>query len=262
VPIRYNEKWHHDGQLYLPPTIRSAEDVLQTYCGPELLEDEVNDVKKSLERLIAARDALTEALDLEVSPTVVVTATDKCVEDTVRHLHLPETNALLFDDNHALQYDPKTVVVDTFDAVPETRRRELVSYMQENLPTEEIEEELLAYLQDAPPAEKALEWDKVKGAWRWRVPMASAPIKPWSVPPLKSDASPWQRATDLGFQGPPWAQSPATTSNMNPRTSKSNACLSPVTPELTDGSAAARVDLKAVAERAAQLRQERVGKLV
>eukprot|EP00288_Rhodomonas_lens_P012605 CAMPEP_0177710820 /NCGR_PEP_ID=MMETSP0484_2-20121128/11534_1 /TAXON_ID=354590 /ORGANISM="Rhodomonas lens, Strain RHODO" /LENGTH=423 /DNA_ID=CAMNT_0019222517 /DNA_START=536 /DNA_END=1807 /DNA_ORIENTATION=- len=267
VPIHYKSDWHHDGQLYLPGSIRCSDEVIKTYCGPELLEDEVNDVKKSLERLIAARDALTETLGLDVNPTVVVTATDKCVEDTVKHLDLADGNAFLFDDNTALQYDPKTIVVPPFEALPEARRRELLFFMEEHLPAAELDEELVEYLEGARAEEKAIEWDAARGSYKWRIPVAATPMKPWKLPMLKSDASPWERASDSGFGMPPWANSPLAPEHKakptligpskQPLTSKSNACLSPVTPELADIPAGnARVDLRAVAERAAKLREE------
>eukprot|EP00961_Rhodomonas_salina_P061550 826473-Rhodomonas_salina.1 len=72
-------------------------------------------------------------------------------------------------------------------------------------------------------------------------------MKPWKLPMLKSDASPWERASDSGFGMPPWANSPLAPEHKakptligpskQPLTSKSNACLSPVTPELADSPA-------------------------
>eukprot|EP00286_Rhodomonas_abbreviata_P022315 CAMPEP_0181295660 /NCGR_PEP_ID=MMETSP1101-20121128/4269_1 /TAXON_ID=46948 /ORGANISM="Rhodomonas abbreviata, Strain Caron Lab Isolate" /LENGTH=592 /DNA_ID=CAMNT_0023400433 /DNA_START=249 /DNA_END=2027 /DNA_ORIENTATION=+ len=277
IPVQYKKEWHHEGQLYLPSHIVAAEEVLRTYCGPELLEDELNDVKKSMERLIAARDAISNHLGLDAKPTVVVTATDKSIEDTVKRLKLPDTNAYLFDDNKGLQYDPHAIVVEPLEALPQPRRCALLRFMEQHMPTEELEEELVEYLEGARDCEKAIEWNSELKQWRWRVPLASRPVQPWAVPELKRSCTPWERATESGFESPPWETGRPSAANAplagngkvilavpsKAQTSKSNGCLSPVTPaedvhsekeDLRGG--VMMVDLKAVAERALQLREE------
>jgi len=76
------------GQLHIPPVMQQAGDVLDHYCGPVHDENEEHDVLKGLERLIAARDAITHELGLATAPPVVVTATEKYLDLTLHYLGL------------------------------------------------------------------------------------------------------------------------------------------------------------------------------
>ena len=92
--LRYSAHWHDAGhQLHVPPEMKSADDVFAHYCGEELAEDEVHDIKKSLERLLCARDVIAEELGLTTPPSVVVTAKEKDIDLTARHLGLDAKNS-------------------------------------------------------------------------------------------------------------------------------------------------------------------------
>ena len=73
--------------------MKSADDVFAHYGGEELAEDEVHDIKKSLERLLCARDVIAEELGLTTPPSVVVTAKEKDIDLTARHLGLDAKNS-------------------------------------------------------------------------------------------------------------------------------------------------------------------------
>ena len=70
IPLQWDPAWHRDGQLYLPPTVRDADEVLATYApdGLPLLEEERVDLRKSIERLLAAREAVRAGLGLAAPP--------------------------------------------------------------------------------------------------------------------------------------------------------------------------------------------------
>ena len=64
LPLRYEAGWHYGGQVHIPSSMREAKSVQERYSGPSLDEDEEHDVLKGLERLLAARDAVAQALGL------------------------------------------------------------------------------------------------------------------------------------------------------------------------------------------------------
>ena len=41
IPLRWNASWHEGGQVYFPSSVKTADDILDTYCTPiELMEEE------------------------------------------------------------------------------------------------------------------------------------------------------------------------------------------------------------------------------
>jgi hypothetical protein len=123
VPVRYADEWHgHDGQLYLPSSLKTSDDIFKTYTGPELLEDEIHDVKLALDRLLAARNGVMHELGLAVPPRVVVTAAAKHVETTARFYGLSPDACLLFDDNIELRNAPQVVLVNPHESLQPDRR--------------------------------------------------------------------------------------------------------------------------------------------
>jgi len=181
--LRYDSHWHDSGgQVHIPPAIHDALDVLSTYCGPTLDEDEEHDVLKGLERLLAARDAITLELGLASPPAVVVTATEKNLDLTSRHLGLKAQRAVLYDDNVALSKDKRVVTVDPLKSLPRAQRDELLSFMQQVLPVEEIDDDLLTYLEGAHPDEQSLRFDPLTGAAAWWIPEQRAgSARKWRV---------------------------------------------------------------------------------
>uniref|UniRef100_A0A7S0F5D2 PAS domain-containing protein n=1 Tax=Hanusia phi TaxID=3032 RepID=A0A7S0F5D2_9CRYP len=247
INVKYNEEWHSEGQLYIPSEISNAQEMMNTYQGPELLEDEANDVSKSLERLIAARDAIAQELGLTTPPVIVVTASDKRVTDTAEHLGLSSEHAYLFDDNEALRKDPKVIVVEPTESLPASRRDELLAFLENNLPASQLEEELVEYLEGARPGEQSIQRDPQTGAVSWFIPMAAKEQASWEVPNLPDSA--WERAMSKGFNAPPWME----------EYSSKDGSLSPITPAegATNPISLRRthVDLKAAAERAVLMRE-------
>ena len=87
VPVRWNPRWYADKQLYLPIQQASAHEIMAECAWPgELLHDEVVDMRKSLERLLAVRQVLQTELGLDQLPQVVITAQRKCVRKTAAAL--------------------------------------------------------------------------------------------------------------------------------------------------------------------------------
>mmetsp|Transcript_41351 Transcript_41351/g.130135 ORF Transcript_41351/g.130135 Transcript_41351/m.130135 type:complete len:711 (+) Transcript_41351:179-2311(+) len=247
INVKYNEEWHSEGQLYIPSDVTSAKEMMKAYQGPELLEDEANDVSKSLERLIAARDAIAQELGLTTPPVIVVTASDKRVTDTAEHLGLSSEHAFLFDDNEALRKDPKVIVVEPTESLPASRRDNLLAFLESNLPASQLEEELVEYLEGARPGEQSIQRDPQTGAVSWFIPMAATEQSRWEVPNLPNSA--WERAMSNGFNAPPWME----------EYSGKDGSLSPITPPEAETNPIAlrraHVDLKAAAERAVLMRE-------
>ena len=181
VPVRYADDWHAQGQLVFPSRIKTSEEIFSTYAGPDLLEDEQHDVKKSLDRLLAARDAVARELGLAQAPRVVVTSQAKNLAATARHLGVPIETCLLFDDNTDLRRDPRVVLVEPLESLPRRRRQELLAFMQLNLPVDTLDQELVEYLEDARPDEKSIRRD-ADGTLSWWVPEATHPLPSWRTP--------------------------------------------------------------------------------
>lgn len=181
VPVRYADEWHAQGQLFFPSDVKSSEDIFATYTGPELLEDEQHDVKMSLDRLLAARDAVVSELGLVRAPPVVVTAQTKALDMTARQLHLPVESCLLFDDNTDLRREARVVLVEPLESLPHKQRHEVLAFMQEQLPVETLEQDLVDYLEEARPDERSL-WRDQSGKLAWHVPEATHPLQSWRTP--------------------------------------------------------------------------------
>mmetsp|Transcript_5060 Transcript_5060/g.8138 ORF Transcript_5060/g.8138 Transcript_5060/m.8138 type:complete len:742 (+) Transcript_5060:95-2320(+) len=253
IDVQYAD-WHHDGELYIPETVESAEEMMNAYKGPELLEDEQTDILKSMERLIAARDAVWNELGLITPPSVVVTAQDKHVDRIMDRLGLPADNAFLFDDNDQLEGADKVVLVEGFEALPIDRRNKVMNFMNKELPVSEIDEDLIEYLEGAKPEERAVERDDKSGKVQWRVPLADKAAKPWQMPTLKprKSSNTWERASATGLDVAPWKKVPAL--------KQEPGCISPITPSSEDveHSRTLPADLKVAAEKAFKLRMTSV----
>lgn len=191
LELRYAPGWHDSGsQVHIPPTVRAPEDVLAMYSGPELDEDESHDVLKGMERLLAARDAVAHELGLATPPPVVVTAKEKDVKLTTRHLGLEMSNAVLYDDNVALARNKHVMLVEPLMGLPRAQRDELLCFMNKELPVEEIDEDLLLYLESADPCEQSLRFDAVTGCVSWWIPeLAGGSLKKWKILEPPKDAA-------------------------------------------------------------------------
>lgn len=64
VPIHWRPEWHHDGQVYFPPDLASADQMVDASRQDGLTEldaDDLHGLSKSLERLLVARQVVAEA---------------------------------------------------------------------------------------------------------------------------------------------------------------------------------------------------------
>eukprot|EP00802_Teleaulax_amphioxeia_P005925 Tamp_05929.p1 GENE.Tamp_05929~~Tamp_05929.p1 ORF type:complete len:833 (-),score=200.19 Tamp_05929:344-2806(-) len=260
LPVRYAEDWHDDqGQIHFPPHVQTSEDILATYAGPELEEDEVHDVKMSLDRLLAARNAVAHELGLSAAPPVVVTAEAKKTEATAQHLNMPVESCLLFDDNVELRDDRHVVLVEPLESLPADRREQLLEFMQRELPAERLEEDLIEYLEEAKPNEMSIKRD-VNGKLTWWVAETTGKVPGWRTP----DISPSRGASCQLLQLKPGADSLRwhvkdvhEESDHGSNVSPSNESVSPSNearnvPLRTAGQGL--VDLRAAVERAAFMR--------
>lgn len=182
VPVRYADDWHAQGQLFLPPGIQTSQDIFSTYAGPDLLEDEQHDVKMSLDRLLAARDAVVRELGLPQAPPVVVTSQAKDLETTARHLGVPIETCLLFDDNTDLRHNPRVVLVEPLDSLAPPRRRDVLAFMQRHAPIDTLDPDLVDYLEEARPDEKSVRRG-ADGRLSWWIPEAAHALPCWRTPP-------------------------------------------------------------------------------
>lgn len=79
------------------------------------------DLRKSLERMLAARQAIVNELGLEEPPVVVVTATPKDVMSTASFLGYDPRHSFLWDDNEKLRSNPRVTLVQPYDSMPDDR---------------------------------------------------------------------------------------------------------------------------------------------
>jgi hypothetical protein len=197
IPIRWCPPWHASGQLYLPPALESADDMLAAAHAQHGLQHldtaDLLGLSKSLERLLIARQVIAEALRLPALPDVVVTAADKDVERTVRHLGYPLRSAFLWDDNPALRGAPRVIHVPPFDRLPSDRHDRLAALLRDRLPAASLPPPLADFLLTAGPADRAVRpRPGGAGGVEYAVARAVRPSsawRPWPVPPEPAPVS-------------------------------------------------------------------------
>mmetsp|Transcript_7821 Transcript_7821/g.23532 ORF Transcript_7821/g.23532 Transcript_7821/m.23532 type:complete len:429 (+) Transcript_7821:219-1505(+) len=192
IPLRYDDSWHLDGQLVLPPSVRDASEVMTAYNGPPLTSDEQGDLSHSLERLLVARDAVQDALGLDQPPSVVVSAAVKQVPRTAEVLGFP-ANTFLWDDNPRMAGQAGVLVVPPFVALGTRQRQCLAEFLERELPPSTLPEDLLDFMASANPTETVLSFrDGPSGLVPvWNLPAADGDQSPlWPLPqPLSQTAS-------------------------------------------------------------------------
>jgi hypothetical protein len=229
LPLRWEPQWHRGAQVFIPPTAANAEDVMRTYSlKAPLLEDERQDLHKSFERLLATRAVIAEELGLDSFPHLVVTATPKDVESTMRHLGIPLENAYLWDDNDKLRDDPRVVHVEHFDALPFKQAGALVDFLDKNCPAHELEEDLVDFMMGADPADVVIEEDGA-GMMRYRIP-ACHEVREWALPCLVQTTMYQDRAAK-GLACLEMERRGVGGLEAEPTDMLTNGYLSPVTPE-------------------------------
>mmetsp|Transcript_38519 Transcript_38519/g.79002 ORF Transcript_38519/g.79002 Transcript_38519/m.79002 type:complete len:409 (+) Transcript_38519:120-1346(+) len=247
LQVQYKDEWHCNGQICFPSHIRESSEITDCYKGPETIPEEATDMQKAIERLLAARDAITEELELDAPPDVVVTATEKDVSSTVCALGLPDRNAYLFDDNTNLQYDSKVVITEPLESLPLEQTREVLKFMNHHLPVHTLDEDLVEFLQGSPLDNRALEFDPETQQLCWRCPVMTQQPPVWRIPEFV--------ATEA--MGRPRSGGLSRSRSLSPVTPDS------VTPPLESLASSARscasqqgaVNLRAAVERAIELRK-------
>jgi len=184
VPLRWHPDWHHRAQIFIPPSVADADSVMQTYSLPEpLLEEEYRDLKKSFERLLATRAVLAEELQLERPPDLVVTASPKDVEGTMRQLGIPIENAYLWDDNLKLRDNPRVVQVPHFNALPPKQHAAVLDFLNTHCPAHLLEDDLVDFMMGADPIDVAIARDEMSGQLIYRIPVCDE-LEDWTLPCL------------------------------------------------------------------------------
>ena len=128
--------------------------------------------------------ALWETIAKEVSaPSVVVTAEAKKTEATAQHLNVPVESCLLFDDNVELRDDPHAVLVEPLVSLPSARRKQVLEFMQRELPAERLEEDLIEYLEEASLNEMSIRRD-VNNKPTWWIAETRGKVPAWRTPEI------------------------------------------------------------------------------
>ena len=197
--------------------------------------------------------ALWETIAKEVSaPSVVVTAEAKKTEATAQHLNVPVESCLLFDDNKELCDDPHAVLVEPLESLPSARRKQVLEFMQRELPAERLEEDLIEYLEEAKPNEMAIKRDE-NNKLTWWVAETTGKVPGWRTPKISPSRGasyqplPFKRGAD-SLHG--HVKDEHEVSDHGSNVSPSNEALN--VPLRTAGQGL--VDLRAAVERAAFMR--------
>mmetsp|Transcript_49279 Transcript_49279/g.154603 ORF Transcript_49279/g.154603 Transcript_49279/m.154603 type:complete len:586 (+) Transcript_49279:313-2070(+) len=200
IVLQWYDKWHRDGQIYFPNDVNSADELLEK-TNWHLLDEERTDIKKSLERLLAARQVVFEELGLECLPDLVVTAQPKNVEKTGMALGYNPQNCFLWDDNPKLHLDPKVLGVPPYEEMLEDRQEKLLNFLNECLPPEQMEEDLWEFMLGAGPCDASLREDSVTGDKTYHVKTTKS-LDPWPIPEFRaSEVSAKMRKAGLAEEG-------------------------------------------------------------
>ena len=220
IPLQYAPEWHVDGQVILPSSVATADDVMAAYSGPYLTDDEHVDISHSMQRLLAARDAIQRALGLQSPPPVVISASGKDVPRTAAALGFPPAATFLWDDNPSLVGRAGVVPVPPYVALDREARGRLEDFLARHLPASSLDDDLLDFMASAHPGESVLALEGPDG---------SVPV--WSLPlSAEASAQPWPVPEPCGRR-PPSEPAPQPSAVYD----WEGGCLSPVTP--TDGGA-------------------------
>jgi hypothetical protein len=217
IPLQYAPEWHVDGQLIIPSGVSSSADVMAAYSGPTLTEDEHVDISQSMQRLLAARDAIQHALGLALPPPVVVSAASKDVPRTAEALGFPPAATFLWDDNPTLVGRAGVVPIPPYVELGRAAHARLTDFLARHLPASGLDDDLLDFMASAHPGESVLSFEGDDGCVpTWTLPLsAEVSPQPWPVPePSAVPVLDKQAAAMHSWEG---------------------GCMSPVTP--TDGAA-------------------------
>ena len=194
--VPWNPAWLDGGQLYIPQSAADADAVMrESAAGLDALPAEDRDsLRRAVERLLAARAALRDALGLAAHPDAVVTAAPKDVPRTARRLGCPAARAHLWDDNPRLRGRPGAHVVPPFTRLAPAQRGRLLAFLGERLPLASLPPELVDVMLGARPQDRSLARNPA-GELEYRVPAAGGPgeigePEPWPpLPPPTADAA-------------------------------------------------------------------------
>ena len=224
IPVQFAPEWHKDGQLYIPADIMSANEIMQRYCGPQLIQEEHDDMLHAMERLIAARDAVLKSLALPIgSITVVVTSSHKDVQRTATTLGVRPETTYLWDDNSKLLGCAGVVAVEPYAALDTERHAQLMRFLEATMPAQSLDADLLDFMSSAPPDETVLS-RSADGSPVWQLPTRAAPPRPWPVPLLRA-----KEGLEAGSMSPvtpaDWLDSDAGLARTDGRRLLSDRCL-------------------------------------
>ena len=182
--LQYDPRWHLNRRLYIPAQV-STEDVFKTVQN-ELNEEESHNFLLYLERLLAARNAVEEALGLDwESVSVVVTGTRKDVRQTARDLGLNPSASFLWDDNVELTGCPEVITVPPYLSLERNKAERLDSFLETTMPACELDQNLVDFLLEPQMEETAvIAKDPATGSTVWSLPwlpIAKDPPSPWPV---------------------------------------------------------------------------------
>lgn len=158
VNLRWKKEWHHSpDQVVIPPEIKDPEEIVAAYDGiTPLLEGEKQDLFMSFQRLLCIRQVVQEELELDYTPQVVVTSTMKDVQATAQKLGLRPERSYLWDDNTVLEGQPHVLTVDPYVAMDPPCRDRLLNFLQEELPADELREEVVDFMLGAKPDQRCV----------------------------------------------------------------------------------------------------------
>ncbi len=184
IPLEWNPSWHDGSQVYFPPNMETADEIIGMLRTDELECQELFGLAKSLERLLIARQVIAEQLKLSSLPDLVVTASDKEVGPTVEHLGYAADRATLWDDNPALRGHPGVVSVPSYTRLPSDHHARLLALLRRHLPPGDLPADLVDFLMSADPDERIIAELGPPGALDYALPCAAAPSHAWRAWPV------------------------------------------------------------------------------
>ncbi len=197
IPLEWNPSWHDGSQVYFPPDMETADEIIGMLRTKELECQEVFGLSKSLERLLIARQVIAEQLKLSSLPHLVVTASEKEVGTTVAHLGYSADRATLWDDNPALRGRQRVVLVPSYTRLPGDHHARLLAFLHSHQPAEGLPPDLVDFLMSADPDERIVAEVGPAGALDYTLPcdpVSSHAWPAWPVPAPTANRFQFRRA--------------------------------------------------------------------
>jgi hypothetical protein len=156
-------------QVLIPAHIETPREILAEYTGGEpLLQGELQDLEMSFQRLLAIRQVVQEELGLDAAPSTVVCAAMKDVQATAQKLGMKPDVSYLWDDNEVLKGQPHVLCVPPYVAMDGERKQQLLKFLQKELPTESLSEDVSDFMLGAKEAQRSL-WRDDRGGLHYSI---------------------------------------------------------------------------------------------